>query len=102
MVSITSSKISSVASIISSIAYAFSLLIVVRVIHPMIVEHLAWFPLVILFYLKGIERKKLKYSIISGLILGLSMLAGHPQISLYEGLFLAFFLIVYFIYSLKN
>jgi len=95
-------KISSIGSIISSIGYAFSLLLVVRVIHPMIVEHLAWFPLVILFYLKGLEKKNLKYSIISGLILGLSMLAGHPQISLYEGLFLAFFFIVYFIYLLKN
>ncbi|NLO18831.1 MAG: YfhO family protein [Ignavibacteria bacterium] len=95
-------KISSVASIISSIAYAFSMLMVVRVIHPMIVQHFAWFPLVILFYLKGLEKKNIKYSIISGIILGLSMLAGHPQISLYEGLFLAFFFIVYFIYLFKN
>lgn len=81
-------KISSIGSIISSIGYAFSMLMVCHVIHPMIVYHLAWFPLVVMFFYKGINEEHMQSSVISGLIYGVTLLSGHPQTTLYEGFFL--------------
>ncbi|MFH1050963.1 MAG: YfhO family protein [bacterium] len=95
-------KISSIGSIIGSISYAFSLSLVLHVIHPMMVYHLAWFPLVILFFLRGITETKIKYGIISGLIFGISMLAGHPQTILYQALFLGLLLIWYVIADIRK
>ena len=95
-------KVSSIGSIIASISYAFSLSMVLHVIHPMMVYHLAWFPLVILFFLKGITENKIKYGIISGLIFGVSMLAGHPQTILYQALFLGLMFIWFVIADIRK
>lgn len=76
-------KISSYGSVITSISYSFSMLMVAHVIHPMIIYHLAWLPLIMLFFIKAFEEDKLYYSIISGLILGMALLSGHPQTTLY-------------------
>ncbi len=95
-------KVSSIGAVISAISFAFSFSLVLHVIHPMMVYHLAWFPLIIMYFLKGIDEQKLKYSIIAGLIFGFSMLAGHAQIMLYEALFLGILFIWYFIASLRK
>src|SRR5690606_28874926 len=88
--------ISKEASIFSAISYSFSMILVVHVIHPMMLYHLAWFPLIFHFFRKGILDLNYKYSVISGLIFGFTMLSGHPQMTLY----IAFFLFLYAIYTL--
>ncbi len=95
-------KISSIGSIISSIAFSFSLMMICHSIHPMIVQHLSWFPLVLLFFIKGVKDKDLKSGIIAGLLYGGSMLSGHTQMSLYEGLILFFVFAWYFVSGLIN
>jgi hypothetical protein len=94
---------SSLTSIIGAVTYSFSMLMVCHVIHPMMVYHLAWFPLVLMFFrnaLIGNETlKNLRYSIFSGLIFGFSILSGHPQTMLYISLFLFF---VFVFYLIKN
>jgi hypothetical protein len=86
-------KISSIGAIISAIGYAFSMILICHVIHPMIVYHLAWFPLIIKFYYKGVNKEHLQSSVIGGLLFGMTLLSGHPQTTLYEGLFLGFLFI---------
>ena len=65
-------------------------------------HHLAWFPLVIMFFLKGMDTGDLRCSIWAGLILGISFLAGHPQTALYEGLFLGLMFLWFFIGKLRK
>ena len=91
-------KISGIGSIITAIGYSFSLVLVCHSIHPMIVQHLSWFPLVLMFFIKGIRNQDIKSGIIAGLIYGMSMLSGHTQMSLYEGLIL-FFVFVWFLFA---
>jgi hypothetical protein len=81
-------KISSWGSVLSAISYGFSMILVCHVIHPMMLSHLAWLPLVIMLFMKGIEKGHIRSTIWSGIILGISMLSGHPQTLLYEGLLL--------------
>ncbi len=95
-------KISSWGAIISAISYSFSMIMVCHVIHPMMINHLAWFPLVVMLFLKGIETGNMRWTIWSGLILGISLLAGHPQTALYEGLFLAIMFLWFFIANIKS
>lgn len=87
-------KRTQLSSIFTSISYAFSGIMVFHVIHPMMIYHLAWLPLILLYFDKGICTRNLKYGIASGLLLGMALLAGHPQTSLY----LFFFLFLYFIW----
>jgi len=92
-------KVSQLAAIFGSITYSFSFVMVLHVFHPMMVYHLAWFPLVLMYYFKSIDEKKIKFAFLAGLIFGTSMLAGHPQTILYQILFLG----IYFIWILiKN
>ncbi len=97
-----SMKMSKIASIIVAIGYSFSLILVTHAIHPMIVHHLSWFPLVVMFFLKGVRFGDIKSGIIAGIILGLSMLSGHTQIALYEGLVLLIIFIWYFVVNYKD
>ncbi len=95
-------KISSLGAVIGAVSYAFSLIMVCHVIHPMIVYHLAWFPLVVHFFYKGIVRQSIKFASLAGLFLGISMLSGHPQMTLYEAFFLGVMFIWYLIAGIKN
>lgn len=90
--------ISKEASIFSAISYSFSLIMVVHVIHPMMIYHLTWFPLILNLFRQGIVNSNFKYSIWSGLILGFTMLSGHPQSTLY----VSFFLFLFAIYSILS
>ncbi len=76
-------NVSSYGAVISAVSYSFSMLMVGHVIHPMIIYHLSWLPLVLMLFLKSFDTKKIFYSIISGAILGMAMLSGHPQSTLY-------------------
>ncbi|HRP02497.1 MAG TPA: YfhO family protein [Candidatus Kapabacteria bacterium] len=87
-------KRSQLSAIFTAIAFAFSGILVMHVIHPMMVYHLAWFPLVLLFFDKGIKERNFRKGIVAGLILGMSLLSGHPQTSLY----LFTFLFVYYVW----
>ncbi len=89
-------KVSFWAAIVSAISYSFSFLLVCHAIHPMIVIHLSWFPLIFMYYHKANSLSSIKSGVISGLLLGMIMLSGHPQMTLYISLFLG----VYFIWSL--
>ncbi|MCX6146505.1 MAG: YfhO family protein [Candidatus Kapabacteria bacterium] len=81
-------KISDMGAIIGSISFGFSMLLVCQAIHPMVVYHLSFFPLVVAFFLKGITRQSFRYASMAGLLLGITLLSGHPQTTLYEGIFL--------------
>ncbi|MCX7880562.1 MAG: YfhO family protein [Ignavibacteria bacterium] len=95
-------KISTFGSIITAISYTFSMMMVAHIIHPMIVYHLAWLPLILLFYLKSFDEDKIYYSILAGLVLGLTILSGHPQTTLYLFTLLAISGIYQIIFYLRN
>lgn len=84
-----SRSISSYGSLIAAISYGFCGSLAVRIIHPMVVYHLALFPLILLNFHKGIVEKKIKNTIYAGLLLALAMISGHPQTTSYVVLFLA-------------
>ncbi len=81
-------KFSKPASFFAAIGFMFCGFFVTHVVHSMMLNVLVWLPLVVLFLEKGIKEEKLHHLVISGLILGTSTLAGHPQITFYEFLFL--------------
>ncbi len=95
-------KTSQIGALIAAVSYGFSFPIVLHGIHPMIVYHLAWFPLVVMFFLKGIKEGSMRNALFAGLILGMSMLAGHPQTTLYEVFFLFILTLWYFISEIKK
>ncbi|MCX7909677.1 MAG: YfhO family protein [Ignavibacteria bacterium] len=95
-------KISSYGSIISAVSYSFSMLMVAHIIHPMIVYHLTWLPLILFFFIKSFEENKIYYSILSGIILGFTLLSGHPQTTLYVVTLLGIVGIYLLIFYLKE
>lgn len=89
-------KISFWGSIIAAISFSFAFPIVLHIIHPMIVFHLTWLPLIFYFFLRALNNSSIKDGAIAGLIFGLTMLSGHPQITLYFALFFG----TYFLWDL--
>ncbi len=95
-------RISSFSAILSSVSYAFSMLMICHVIHPMMIYHLSWFPLIVMFMIKGLRESNIRCGAIAGLLLGMTMLSGHPQTTLYEMFFLGLIFIWYLIADIKN
>ncbi len=71
----------------AGIAYGFGGYITAQSIHQMIVYHIALFPFVAYFFIRGFDSWK--HAIVGGLFLGAMYLAGHPQSTLYFTFFLA-------------
>lgn len=67
----------------AGLVYALSGFMIVRAIHPGFVEQAAWLPWIIFGLQRAIQRRSLRYTSITGLLAGHSILAGAPQISLY-------------------
>jgi hypothetical protein len=75
-------------SIFTGIAYALSGILVAHMIHPNMLFHLAWFPLVVHLFRRGVDEASWLHALLAGLVLGLAMLSGHPQSALYIVFFL--------------
>ena len=71
------------AGIVSGFAFGLSGFMVGHIIHMTLVATYAWFPLVMLFYLRTLRDRRLRNAVLTGLVLGASALAGHPQVTLH-------------------
>ena len=81
-------KRSDTASLFGAAAFMLGGFLITHSIHTMMVYILAWFPLVLLFFEKGVREIRFTYAVAGGTLLGVTMLAGHPQISFYQIIFL--------------
>lgn len=90
-------KISRLSSLIAGISFAFCGFFVVHIIHSLMLYILAWLPLIVLLFHKGIRDDKFQYIALGGTVLGVTVLAGHPQITFYEFLFLGAFSLYLFL-----
>ncbi|GBD06171.1 hypothetical protein HRbin20_01774 [bacterium HR20] len=71
------------ASGIAAIGYAFAAPLALHTHHPMFIEHLAWLPLVVLFLRRAIVTSSIAAIGWGGLVGGMMLLSGAPQMSLY-------------------
>lgn len=74
---------------LSGVAFGLTGMLVVHMIHANVVEHLGWFPMIVYFYRRAMVERQFLPSLLSGMVLGVAFLSGHPQSSLYIVLFLA-------------
>jgi hypothetical protein len=89
------------SSVLAGVGYGFSSSLSLHTFHPMSVYHLAWFPLIFRFFHEAVVDRSLKASIIFGLLLGITLLSGSPQFSLFILLFLGCWAAYYVIASLR-
>ncbi len=92
---------SKLASIYAAISFMFCGFFITHLIHSTMINVIVWLPLIVFFMERGLREAKIHLSVIAGLIFGLSTLAGHPQITFYEFLFLGLFSL-YILIDLKN
>ncbi|MCU0608291.1 MAG: YfhO family protein [Chitinispirillaceae bacterium] len=76
------------AGFFGALSYMLSGFLVTHIVHPMMINILAWVPLVLFFLEKAFRDKSFKSAVAGGLVLGMTTLAGHPQIVMYEVMFL--------------
>jgi hypothetical protein len=68
---------------IAAIGYAFAAPLALHTHHPMFIEHLAWLPLVVLLLRRAIVTSSIAAIGWGGLVGGIMLLSGAPQMSLY-------------------
>ncbi len=89
-------------ALFSGLVYALSGFMITHAIHYTFICQVAWTPLVLLFFRKGLLERSVAAMILSGLILGNAILGGSPQFTLYIFLFLLAYFLFEFISSVKS
>jgi len=69
------------AGLLSAIAFMYSGFMIGHVQHVTMIEVMAWLPLAVLFLDQSIRERSWAMAVAAGLVLGVSILAGHPQTS---------------------
>lgn len=96
-------KLNKYSSIFGAVIYSCSGVFVGRFLHTVVILTLAWLPLLYLFYILFIERKKLIYALLTSVVLSLIITSGHPQMIYYVFLFFGIAVLYYcFIYLGKQ
>jgi hypothetical protein len=91
-------RLEPVYALFAGIVYSFSGFMVGHLIHQGFIYQAAWFPLIFLFFRRGLLERALRPAIVAGLLLGHAILAGAPQITLY----IVFFLFAYYCFELTR
>ncbi len=95
-------RISAGGAIIAAITFAFSGSMACHAFHPMIVYQLAWLPLIVRHMHRALTELRWQNAIYAGLLLGMTMLAGHPQTTLYILVFLVLMTLWYGLAALRS
>ena len=91
-------KLDKYSSFFSAIVYMFSGIFIGRmhIGHEQAIDIIALTPLLFLLFLKSLSEKRVKYAILTGIVLGFQILAGYLQFAIYA----TYLLLLYFIYDL--
>lgn len=88
-------KLENIFSLFGAFVFTLSGFMITHGIHIWIISHVAWLPWIFLLFKKTLEEKSFFFTIVGGLILGHSVLAGFPQLSLY----IFFLLFLFFVFE---
>ncbi len=75
--------------------FALSGFMITRAIHQPMICETAWLPLIILLFRTTLKERSVKAMLLTGLVLGHTILAGFPQLTLY----IFFLLLLYFVFE---
>lgn len=91
-----------VPAFIGGIVFSLSGFLIAHHGHYQMQNAASLFPVIIFTYEKIRQTINYKYSIISGIVIALQMLAGHMQISIYTLIYIAIYIVYYFFYIEKR
>lgn len=77
-------------AILGALSFIYSGFLVKGLQQTVIIQTMVWFPLIFLFFIKGMEGKY-RYSIFSGMALAMAFLAGYLSITIYGCIILLFY-----------
>jgi hypothetical protein len=89
-----STGLRSIPSLFAGLVYGLSGFMITRAIHQPVICEAAWLPLIVLLFRRVLASSSPALMILTGLLLGQTVLAGFPQMTLYIFLFL-FLLFLY-------
>ena len=95
-------KRSYMGAMIAGIGYAFSMIFICHVFHPMMVYQFAWFPLAFAFFKKSLDKLSIQSALWTGLLFALIFHAGHPQTTVYLLLVVAMYFLWDIISKLRS
>ncbi len=92
------------SSIVSALAFMFSSFFIDEVWwgHETVLGSIIWTPLIFLFYLKAINKRKTVYGVLAGVFLAVQLFSGHFQFAYYGMLALSVFALYFFLSSVKK
>ncbi len=90
--------LSQTPSIVAGVSYMLSGFMINHAIHQQMITLVSWYPLILLFFRRALDTGRWVWVAAGALVLGHSILAGFPQLSLY----FYFFLLAYFLFELVS
>lgn len=95
-------KFTNTVSVIFALMFTYSSYMIIHMIHMPLVEAVIWLPLIFLLWLKFVDSRKYIYIFVAGLVMVVCTLAGYPQVTFYNYVFISLYLLVLGIKSLRE
>ena len=90
-------KLSNLSSVVFAILFTYSSYMIIHMIHMPLIEAAAWFPLLFLLWLKFIDKGKYLYVWAAAFVMVLCILCGYPQVTFFNYMFIALYVLIIFI-----
>ncbi len=80
-----------VPSLMAGLTFTYSGTMISQLTHISLISTLAWMPLILLLYIRALDKSRILYAVGAGLVMALQISKSHPQIVLYTAGILALY-----------
>jgi hypothetical protein len=95
-------KLTNTASVIFALMFTYSSYMIIHILHMALLESVIWLPIVFLLWLKFIDSRKYIFVFIASLLMTFCVIAGYPQVSFYNYLFVSIYILIIFIIKIRE
>jgi len=89
-------------ALLFAITFTYSSYLIVHMIHMPLVEAVIWLPALLFLWMKFGETKNYIYPLLAGLSMSFCILAGYPQVPFFNFFFLAIYILISVLFSIKS
>lgn len=95
-------KFTNTVSVIFALMFTYSSYMIIHIMHMALLEAVIWLPIVFLLWLKFIDTRKYIFVIIASLLMTFCVIAGYPQVSFYNYLFISVYVLIVLIIKFRE
>jgi hypothetical protein len=95
-------KFTNSVSVIFALMFTYSSYMIIHIMHMALIEAVIWLPVIFLLWLKFLDSRKYIFVMSASVLMTFCVIAGYPQVSFYNYLFISIYVLIVFIQKIRD